>query len=568
MYTAIGFGAFHPDDLPSLIARAAQMYADRAPFLWEGRVIVAGETRFIRVRADASDVNADVMPSHGYIEDITDQRAAEEALRASEERHRLIAENALDVIWTMAPDGRITYVSPSVEKLRGYTVAEAMAQPLEEILTPESAAVSVGYFMYMLGEIAEGRRPNDFRGEEEYLCKDGSTVWCEVMAYPILADDGSLVELLGVSRDIGERKRHEAELIAANAELAEAQRIAHTGSWTWDAATKTGMWSDELFRIYGLEPGSGQLTTAERRSFVDRTTSIEAIAAIDAAIDAGRPDEAEYDIVRADGARRHVVARGIPRIAPDGTVTGYQVEPLGRDRAAAGDGPTGPGAAGGDRRPTGRGCRARLQQPPHGDQRAPRAGGGRRCLRTRPGDVGDLEQIGLGAAGRAVALSRQLLMSPGVQVLQPARRRPERGASGTSGRDAPSSHRRRRRGPSSISASGPVPVLADPMQLQQVIVNLVRQRARRDAGRWAASRSSRPATRRRSGPGRPGRRRALPKRGGGVLPRDSHTGTGIAPEYDRHTIFEPFFTTKPRRRGRRARPLLSRAGRGPSRAAS
>ncbi len=55
VYAAIGFGAFDPDDLPSLIARAAQMYADRAPFLWEGRVIVAGETRFIRVRADASE---------------------------------------------------------------------------------------------------------------------------------------------------------------------------------------------------------------------------------------------------------------------------------------------------------------------------------------------------------------------------------------------------------------------------------------------------------------------------------------------------------------------------------
>jgi PAS domain-containing protein len=54
---------------------------------------------------------------------ITRRRMAEENLRISEERHRLLAENARDVVWTMSVDGRITYVSPSVEKMRGFTAA-------------------------------------------------------------------------------------------------------------------------------------------------------------------------------------------------------------------------------------------------------------------------------------------------------------------------------------------------------------------------------------------------------------------------------------------------------------
>ncbi len=63
-------------------------------------------------------------------------------MRISEEKHRLLADNALDVISVVDIDGNFTYISPSVEKLRGYTPAEVMHQTLEEILTPEGAAIA------------------------------------------------------------------------------------------------------------------------------------------------------------------------------------------------------------------------------------------------------------------------------------------------------------------------------------------------------------------------------------------------------------------------------------------
>ena len=111
----------------------------------------------------------------------------------------------------MAPDGRVTHVSPAIMQVRGYTPEEAMAHTIDETLTPESAARSTAYFIGMLEAIAQGRRPDPFRGDFEYKCKDGSTYWTEVMAFPVLDTQGQLVELVGVTRDMSDRRALEAE---------------------------------------------------------------------------------------------------------------------------------------------------------------------------------------------------------------------------------------------------------------------------------------------------------------------------------------------------------------------
>ncbi|PDV97801.1 sensor domain-containing diguanylate cyclase [Candidatus Chloroploca asiatica] len=139
------------------------------------------------------------------------RQQTEKQLQVSEERYRLLAENASDVIWTMSLDGRITYISPSVERLRGFTQEEAMQQTLEEIQTPESQAITLAYFSRMAGRLQAGLPPEYARYEQEYRCKDGSTIWCDVHVLPVHTADGATVEILGVSRDITAVKRAESE---------------------------------------------------------------------------------------------------------------------------------------------------------------------------------------------------------------------------------------------------------------------------------------------------------------------------------------------------------------------
>ncbi len=148
----------------------------------------------------------------GTVAEITELRDAEAELRHSEERHRLLAENAWDVVWTMAMDGTITYISPSIERVRGFTPEEAMKQTLEEISPPESATRVSEYYQQVFGAIAAGTEPPVFRGEIEYYRRDGSIMTGELQVIPHVDADGHVVELLGVTRDISERKMFETEL--------------------------------------------------------------------------------------------------------------------------------------------------------------------------------------------------------------------------------------------------------------------------------------------------------------------------------------------------------------------
>jgi PAS domain S-box-containing protein len=150
----------------------------------------------------------------GVISDITPRRLAEQALRESEERYRLIAENSKDVIWLMdLATRRFVYVSPSVERLRGWTPEEIMAQPMEAAVTADSAQRIQQALVERMRRIAAGDDSARFNvGETDQPCKDGRIVNTEVASTVLCDSSGKPVQLLGITRDITERKLAEAEL--------------------------------------------------------------------------------------------------------------------------------------------------------------------------------------------------------------------------------------------------------------------------------------------------------------------------------------------------------------------
>jgi PAS domain S-box-containing protein len=152
--------------------------------------------------------------------DLTERIEAEQALRESETRFRLMADNAADVIWLMDPaSGRFTYVSPSAERLRGYTPAEILAQPVEAALTPESYRQVMRDLPARTAAFQAGEGAVTHVDEVDQPRRDGSIVQTEVTSSFITDAEGRIVQILGTSRDITERRQAEAEIRALNESL-------------------------------------------------------------------------------------------------------------------------------------------------------------------------------------------------------------------------------------------------------------------------------------------------------------------------------------------------------------
>ena len=132
-------------------------------------------------------------------------------LMESEQRFRFMAENTADVIWILdIASGRFSYVSPSVESLRGYTAKEVIAQPLESALTPESAQRAQNVLADSIARWQAGDRSNLPRVTEiDQPHKDGHIIQTEVVTTLHADSDGNIVSVLGVTRNITERKRAE-----------------------------------------------------------------------------------------------------------------------------------------------------------------------------------------------------------------------------------------------------------------------------------------------------------------------------------------------------------------------
>lgn len=136
--------------------------------------------------------------------------------QGGESFYRLLAENVTDVIWLMDVETRrLRYVSPSVERQRGFTVDEVMARPADAALMPESLARLEARMPELVEAFRRGEK-RTYVEEVEQPRRDGSTVWVEVSTTCVLDEATGRVELLGVSRDVTARRQLRLGLVQAD----------------------------------------------------------------------------------------------------------------------------------------------------------------------------------------------------------------------------------------------------------------------------------------------------------------------------------------------------------------
>jgi two-component system, cell cycle sensor histidine kinase and response regulator CckA len=144
---------------------------------------------------------------------INEHKQAEETLLKNEEIFRLLTENANDVIWTMDMDLNYTYISPTIEKIQGWSAEEAASLTVNNVLTPASMEIA---FKRIDANLAHGAKTGKYdvpeRLELELYCKGGTTILTEISASFILGEDGKPSGILGVTRDMTERNKLETQL--------------------------------------------------------------------------------------------------------------------------------------------------------------------------------------------------------------------------------------------------------------------------------------------------------------------------------------------------------------------
>jgi PAS domain S-box-containing protein len=137
--------------------------------------------------------------------EVTESHLASERVRRSEERYRNLVETTQDLIWTVDPEGRFTFVSGTAERIYGYTAEELLGKHFLEFVPEDQHELLAARFVRAVsGEGSEG--------EAQLLRKDGSLRTVEFRSIPLVDDDGKVVAITGASTDVTERRRSERAL--------------------------------------------------------------------------------------------------------------------------------------------------------------------------------------------------------------------------------------------------------------------------------------------------------------------------------------------------------------------
>ncbi len=205
----------HPDDRDAAIASHLRRLEDAS---WNETVEIRLTCRngaIIWVEVGGTQIHWNEAPAVlTFFKDITNRKKTESELRTSEEKYRMLAEWASDVIWVHNLTRReFTYISPSVEQQRGFTVEEAARQTLQEAHSPESVTSTLEAFRREMDHFVS--HPEDQRvyvNQVRQTVKGGGYKWIET-ATRYRRNEMGEIEAIGVSRDIDERKLAEEKIL-------------------------------------------------------------------------------------------------------------------------------------------------------------------------------------------------------------------------------------------------------------------------------------------------------------------------------------------------------------------
>lgn len=306
----------HPDDRIAVVNQIRDAAANGLPVDVEYRVIRQdGSVRWVMSRGNALDEDRYI----GTIIDITDRKRLEQALTEKQRRMGMSLEAARAGIWEWDPRTGENEWSDEIWPI--YGLEKGNNKPSFELwastIHPDDRQMAID-------EVSKATmQKTELNVEYRILDRDGSIRWLMSRGMPAFDEDGSLVRYTGTIIDITERKQLEQKLLESKFRYSFALDAAHAGIWEWNLKTDELAWSEQVWRLYGLEPDSVHLDNQLCVATVHPDDRDEAARIIREAVANLRSASIEYRTVHPDGSVRWLTSRGMPLRNADGEVTRY-----------------------------------------------------------------------------------------------------------------------------------------------------------------------------------------------------------------------------------------------------
>jgi len=240
-----------------------------------------------------------------------------EELQATEAQFLRFFDLGLVGMALTTPGKRCLDVNAELCRMLGYSREEMLRGLWSELTHPDDLQADIAQFeRVMAGEI------DGYTLDKRWIRKDGQVLYTTMSANSLRASDGTVQFFIGLVQDITARHAAEEALRRSEANLAHAQRISHSGSWSWDAASGHVFCSQETLRIFGLDSAEHQdWCTFLRMIHPDDLEAVE--CTFEHALATASPYEIDYRILRRDGSMRHLVTEAQPVLDVSGQLSAF-----------------------------------------------------------------------------------------------------------------------------------------------------------------------------------------------------------------------------------------------------